>query len=264
MKKLIFSLMALMSILPATADRYLTLGANDTIRIKPSSLGGVQNVMVQAHFDGRLNHWDMAVQLPQGMRLLYATPRNDMLYIPYDSIQGNPSYCSAQFYCVENTNNILRDSLSATITVPGYWDPNGNGIYGTYGFVKWEAGDYSQMCELYFYISESFPDTASISVLEHLTSTVDLRGFTIPETTLGRIIHVYVGYMVGDVDGNEVINVADVTMLIDYILTGEGLDEYQLAAADVDGNGSVEIGDVTALTDIINLSGYNAFEDPSV
>ena len=263
MKKFLFSLLALMVILPATADRYLTIGDNDVIRIKPSSRDGVQNVMVQAHFDGRLNHWDMGLVLPQGMRLLYASPRNDMLYIPYDSVYGNPCYCSAQFFCVENTMNILRDSLSATITVPGYWDPNHDNIYETYGLVKWEAGDYNQMCELFFYVNANFPDTASIKVYEHLMSTMDLRGFTIPETAFEKTIHVYVGYMVGDVDGNEVINVADITALTDYILTGVGLDEYQLAAADVDGNGIVDISDISALTDMVILAGYNVFEDPT-
>ena len=58
-------------------------------------------------------------------------------------------------------------------------------------------------------------------------------------------------------------NVADITALTDYILTGVGLDEYQLAAADVDGNGIVDISDITALTDLVILSGYNVFEDPT-
>ena len=52
MKKYLLSLMALMAILPASADRYLTFGVNDTLRINPSYIGGIQGVMVRAHFDG--------------------------------------------------------------------------------------------------------------------------------------------------------------------------------------------------------------------
>ena len=51
----------------------------------------------------------------------------------------------------------------------------------------------------------------------------------------------------GDVDGNEVVNIADVTELIDLLLTGaEGS-----AAADCDKSGSVNIADVTTLIDYL-------------
>lgn len=252
-----------MAILPASADRYLTFGINDTLRIKPSSLGDIQNVMIRAHTDGRFDHWDMALRLPQGMRLLYAFPRNDMQYIPYDSVYGNPSYCSAQFYYIENITDISRDSLSATITVPGYWDPNHDNIYESYGTVKWEAGDYAQMCELYFFVNTNFPDTASIYFNEHLSSTMDLRGFTIPTTYISNErIFLYVGYMRGDVDGNEIINIGDVSLLIDYIMGIEELDYYQLKAADVDGDGNVGVVDVTVLTDMV--LGMCGLEDPTI
>lgn len=249
MKKILISLLALMAILPASADRYLTFG-NDTVRIKPSCLGGVQGFMLRGHFDGRLDKWDMTLQIPQGLSLLYASRKNDMLYIPYDSIYGNPTYCSAQLFYVENYYT-QRDSLSSSIIVPGYWDSNNDNIYETYGSVKWEAGDYAHMCELFYSISDNFPDTASIVINEHLSSTFDMRGFTIPQTDLKKRIHLYVGYLLGDVDGNEVVNLDDCTMLIDYVLNGGDLDRYQLKAADVDGDGNVSITDVTALSDLI-------------
>jgi hypothetical protein len=57
----------------------------------------------------------------------------------------------------------------------------------------------------------------------------------------------------GDVDGDGVVNINDVTMLIDYLLSGDATTVF-LAAADVDGDGEVNISDVTALIDYL-LSG---------
>lgn len=56
--------------------------------------------------------------------------------------------------------------------------------------------------------------------------------------------------MPGDVDGNGVVNIADVTTLIDILLSGGTAP----ANADVDGSGNVNIADVTALIDML-LSG---------
>ena len=54
----------------------------------------------------------------------------------------------------------------------------------------------------------------------------------------------------GDVDGNGVIGISDVTELIDIILSGSTGNPV----ADVDGNGTIGISDVTELIDKI-LSG---------
>ena len=56
--------------------------------------------------------------------------------------------------------------------------------------------------------------------------------------------------LVGDVDGNGVIGISDVTELIDIILSGSTGNPV----ADVDGNGTIGISDVTELIDKI-LSG---------
>ena len=263
MKKFLTLFLALLAILPASADRYLTFGINDTLRVPPSSVGSYQVVMVRAHFDYRLDKWDMTLTFPVGLQLMDYNMKDDMSSIPYVNYQGDSTTCSAQMflneYLTPNYNYI--DSLSASITVPGYWLFNGH--YNYYGTVKWEPGDYDEMCELLFKYSNSFPDTASIVIREYISSTIDMRGGTSPNTYLEKTIHLYVGYMRGDVDGNDIINVADLTLLTDYILTSQGLDKYQLVAADVDCNGIVDISDLAALTDIVILSGYNEFEDPT-
>ena len=62
-----------------------------------------------------------------------------------------------------------------------------------------------------------------------------------------------VEFIRGDVDGNGTVGIADVTALIDYILSNNS-ELINVAAADCDQNGIVGIADVTALIDFI-LSG---------
>ena len=57
----------------------------------------------------------------------------------------------------------------------------------------------------------------------------------------------------GDVNNDGVVNISDVTTLIDYLLSGNS-EGINLQAADVDENGGINIADVTALIDML-LSG---------
>ena len=54
----------------------------------------------------------------------------------------------------------------------------------------------------------------------------------------------------GDVDGNGVINITDVTMIIDYLL-GSDVTPFNLYNADVNASGSISIADVVTLIDIL-------------
>jgi hypothetical protein len=55
-------------------------------------------------------------------------------------------------------------------------------------------------------------------------------------------------FVLGDVDGNGLVEIADVTELIDYLLSGGtiGMD-----AADMDQDGEVSISDVSAIIDFL-------------
>ncbi len=63
----------------------------------------------------------------------------------------------------------------------------------------------------------------------------------------GRFSHIvpFVGAGPGDVDGDGVINVSDVTNLVDLLLSGEELPAY----IDVNGDGNVNVSDVSVLID---------------
>ena len=52
----------------------------------------------------------------------------------------------------------------------------------------------------------------------------------------------------GDVDANGVVNVSDITALVNKIL---GTASYSDSACDIDGNGELNVSDVTALVNMI-------------
>lgn len=58
----------------------------------------------------------------------------------------------------------------------------------------------------------------------------------------------------GDVDGNGLVNISDVTALIDYLLSGNA-SGINVVSADANGDNSVNISDVTALIDYL-LTGH--------
>ena len=56
--------------------------------------------------------------------------------------------------------------------------------------------------------------------------------------------------VIGDVDGDGIVGIADVAALLDYILSN-GTLEINFQAADTDNNGEINIGDASALIDYL-------------
>ena len=56
-------------------------------------------------------------------------------------------------------------------------------------------------------------------------------------------------FTVGDVNDDGLVNIADVTRLIDYLLDNENTTNFNVNAANVNGDGDINIADVTALID---------------
>lgn len=62
--------------------------------------------------------------------------------------------------------------------------------------------------------------------------------------------HTFAVFLPGDADADGTVTIGDVTVIIDYLLSGDGL-EINMANADVDADGSITISDVTALIDLL-------------
>ena len=65
--------------------------------------------------------------------------------------------------------------------------------------------------------------------------------------TVGDWVNPPVDYEMGDVNHDGVINVADVTALIQYVLGGEPAAPFYLDVADLNGDESYNVADVTEL-----------------
>lgn len=253
MRKQILTVFVLLTALPALADNYFTMGENDTLWISPCSHTQYASFPVRAHFDGRLNQWYVSFEVPSEFEYESMEAGSDMT-IHYVNSMGKDTVYNAVLM------HNITDSLAAScnITTLGYWDYNEDGIHEPYGTVKWEAGDYSEMFVITFSISPSFTG-GTITLRGWVNSSYDNRGGTVNNSngavSFVRTITVKWGYRRGDVDGDGRVSMDDLSALNGYLLSGTGLDAYQLEAADLSGNGTVGMEDLAILINILLTNG---------
>ena len=155
---------------------------------------------------------------------------------------------------------------------------------GSHGYVKFTTGYYPEIQSIKIYggeITDMEPFVLSAPAITEEDGYMLIEGITpdkfytvtglLPGTSyLYRVKSIYVngneslwsGFkevalmagegMKGDVDGNGKVSIDDVTVLIDYLLSGSG--DINMTNADIDGNGNISIDDVTSLIDYL-LSG---------
>ena len=253
MKKLLFFIILLLStvsMLAQTIDGYFTLGVRDTLWVSPCTMGNGVNVSVKAHFEKRVDNWQLTFSYPTGMTPQYVEGRQDMCR-PYINSDGD----TVTLVATLTTNSPQNTIIASSITETGYWYHNG--IFSSYGNVKWEPGDYSRMFDIFFEIDNSTFSGGSMLVYGVLSSDHDSRGNYIDQVLFGKYIEVVKGNMRGDVNGDGILSIDDLTALINYLLNPDAAawDEYQIAAADVNYSGTVTVVDVTALSSLIMSQG---------
>ena len=265
MRKITLILCAvLMTAVSATASNYFTLRteatteANDTLRILPTLSGTYCRTYVTAHFDGYLDSWFLQMSHPSSldiMQLEWGTALN----VPYTMRNGTDSVFHAVLtthYMNQSSNdnpNIAKSYFSSTINTLGYWDPDSDNVYETYGTVKWGSGNHDFMFRFFMMIPSGCTEE-TITLDCTLSSGPDWRGYGTINGHFIKTIHLIVAYLRGDANGDGWVNIDDVSTLTNYLLGLQNLDQYQLAAADVDGDGVVTVDDVTALIDLLMLS----------
>ena len=225
---------------------YFSLGFNDTIWYNPNLTPNVKTVRANAHFDGRVDTWSLEFTYPTGVSAVSMVEKIDMR-IPYVNCDSDDVILMVTLF-----TNPLYTTASASTSELGYWyNPSKNYKFESYGSVKWEPGYYSRMFDVGLMFPSGFTG-GTIYLDFNLGCSPDTRGNIQPPASGMRSITVVLGNRRGDVNGDDVLNTADVTALTAYVLGNvNDWDQYQIAAADVNGDGYVNVADVTALTSII-------------
>ena len=240
--------MALGILMPAQADNYFTMGVNNMVQVNPSE--GYAIVPVMMHTNGRMNNWRITVTYPEGLQ-------------PMDGDQGRAvepgadlSVTYRNYYDRDTVYNATLNvstnfkTISSSIPVIGYFDYNHDGVMDPYGTVKWEAGDYNEMFVFRFEVSDTFK-SGKVTLDSYFSSESDQRqGLISPNPCRSYTeIYFYVEYNPGDANGDGVVNITDVTQMVNSLLNGTQHD--LIPVCDLNGDGKVNITDVTLLINLI-------------
>jgi hypothetical protein len=225
---------------------FITMGG-DSIRINPNKLDGYTKQTVTMVTDGYCDTWNVVFGYPDGMsvKLVAGITALEGMTVGYTDHSGMYDTYEATL----NVSAAYGSVGSTTASVYGFWDYNEDGAYEPYGTIKWAPGTH-EMFALNFFISPSFR-RGYITMDATFNSSPDSRGAILSNVRSFKKCFMWVGHMRGDVTGDERINIADVVMLVDYILEREELDEFQSAAADANCDGMAGIADVTTIIDMI-------------
>ena len=260
----------------------------DDVVLKPDQAGSSITIPVKASFDSHVSTWDISFVFPEGMRPI-STGRYG--YIPgpdlettYWSFDPNPWYDEPMWR--EETATAYPQirfdgQLVRLITFPflgvGFeynpdYDPDYDDEPLSYGGVKWEPGEYL-MFSLKVEVDYDFFG-GEIEVISNTICGYDTRFgnvHLIEDSTAYPIPYpyeyedsTYISYIYpGEVNGDGTINVADITCLIDIILSNYDYDQgdfhnWALLAGDMDANGLLDLTDVMILSDFL-LTEYEMF-----
>lgn len=198
MKRIFLTLAALCSMYCLTATEYLYI---DNFEISRDKLGSSITVPVKAHFDYLVSGFQIDLTLPNGLTFTGASMGSDS-YISYLDEAGISQTENAGISGNISMQRILGFSTFTTI---GYWDPNGSGNYESYGTIKWEPGDYNEMCLITFDVAANFTG-GEIIVKTTPACSSDARGNTChPGQENYRYCQVTVEPAERDLTGNIII-----------------------------------------------------------
>lgn len=248
MKKMIFAAMMLLVATSVNAENWFNFSesVNDTLRIRPNRLGGYATYTVDMAIDAYCDFFRVGFVWPCGLRpkMMYqqrgieAGYGLSVCYLDRNGMFGTytPNLNVGEYY----------ESVSSSIAIDGYYDYNNDSQFEPYGTVKWEPGIHYSVMKINLWIEDCFRK-GHVVFDAQFNSGSDKRGPILSNVYSWKQVLVYVGYMKGDVNGDERHTIADVTFLIDYLLNGFGDDEFAYEASDLDGNGNVTINDVAVL-----------------
>lgn len=240
-KNIILAMIAAIVSMSMSANSYFTMG--DSLRIPPRYSDGYFKATVTANLDAYCDTWQLNMGYPDGLmvKLVAGITALDGMQLGYMDHAG-----AWQEYEAPLQVAAAYSSISSHITVQGYWDYNEDGILESYGSAKWDAGQH-KMFQLNFYVSPEFSN-GYVTIDGSISSGSDSRGPILQDVQFFKKTYVWVGYLPGDMNGDDRLTISDVTLLNGLILNGPAdFDKWQVAAADYNRDGDANISDVTAL-----------------
>ncbi len=205
MRNLLFTLTALLMASTAMADSYLYM---DDMVVQ----GGQEiTVPIKASFDARLNAFQLDVTYPEGVTPVSMTAGTG-LNVTYLNAAGIETTATP----VYGSNEVLSRFVAA-YSMEGYWSPNGDGQYESYGAVKWEPGTYEDMIQLTLNVEEGFSE-GDIILESQVASGEDARGGTVRQNgdhmvLFTRVCHISVKPEPQPVDGDYMLTMDDAEVL---------------------------------------------------
>ena len=136
----------------------------------------------------------------------------------------------------KDSSETTKYSLIASSVVPdGEWTKLSNSEY----IIPEDATDI----QLYVETPENLIDFYLDEVYGSANGSIN----TTPEVTTATTAPSVPAIIYGDIDGNKLIDITDLTYLSLYLLNSQDFDEEQMKKADVTGNGTVDLADLATL-----------------
>lgn len=114
--------------------------------------------------------------------------------------------------------------------------------------VKAYTGNLGPIVVINLHADEDFTGPASIGLKNSFFSTVDGVEFILPQETC--TVELLAQQIKGDVNGDGLVNISDVTCTINYVLAGCSTS-FHTENADLNLDGNINISDVTALIGLV-------------
>lgn len=188
--------MVLLTAGAAVADTYFYM---DDIMV-PSNQRRV-TVPIKAHMNGRVSGFQVDLTYPEGLTPSRVTKGADLTVNYFDG-NGMEDVKEATYFA---NNDFTR--LMAVFMDLGYYDPDNDGIFESYGVIKWDAGEYDDMLQLTFRIAEDFVE-GDIVLVSEVDAGDDTRGGTVRDLGEASTPYTYICHVIVEPDPEPIVTPA--------------------------------------------------------